>query len=328
MAIHVALHHKTHYRYDRRVIARTSGRPAAAGAALPHADPRVFAEGSSRRTTSSTGSRIRKATISRGWSSRSRPRSSSWKSIWSPKWRSSIRSIFSWNPTRNNIPFPTTPRSPANCAPFSKPNRPGPMLSAFLARVPRESTRTIDFLVGLNQRVQNEIGYVIRMEPGVQTCEETLTPAHRLLPRFGLAAGPDHAPSGTRGALRFRLSDSTRGGREAARRTGRTHRRFHRSARLGRSVSAGRRLGRIRSHVRAARRRRSHSARLHAGRRQRRAHLRPARPLQHGVPARDDGAADLRIASRHQAVHRGAVAAKSKRSAIRWMPICAPATCG
>lgn len=37
-----------------------------------------------------------------------------------------------------------------------------------------KSKRTVDFLVGLNQRVYQDVSYVIRMEPGVQTCTETL----------------------------------------------------------------------------------------------------------------------------------------------------------
>ena len=53
----------------------------------------------------------------------------------------------------------------------------GPLLQAFLDSVPRESMRTIDFLVYINSRMAKEIGYVIRMEPGVQTPEETLASA-------------------------------------------------------------------------------------------------------------------------------------------------------
>jgi uncharacterized protein (DUF2126 family)/transglutaminase-like putative cysteine protease len=50
----------------------------------------------------------------------------------------------------------------------------GPLVQAMLDQIPREPMRTVDFIVGLNARVANAVGYVIRLEPGVQTPEETL----------------------------------------------------------------------------------------------------------------------------------------------------------
>ena len=57
---------------------------------------------------------------------------------------------------------------------YRKTETPGPLLTEFMKSIPRDKTGTVDFLVGLNARLSNEINYVIRMEPGVQTPEETL----------------------------------------------------------------------------------------------------------------------------------------------------------
>jgi hypothetical protein len=59
-------------------------------------------------------------------------------------------------------------------APFRKAAPAGPLLQRYLDPVDRRRRRTIDFLVALNQRLQRDIGYIVRMDPGVRTPEETL----------------------------------------------------------------------------------------------------------------------------------------------------------
>jgi uncharacterized protein (DUF2126 family)/transglutaminase-like putative cysteine protease len=60
---------------------------------------------------------------------------------------------------------------------FVEPEPAGPHLKALVDSIPREKQSTVDFLVGLNQRLQRMIRYLIRLEPGVQTAEETLANA-------------------------------------------------------------------------------------------------------------------------------------------------------
>ncbi len=50
----------------------------------------------------------------------------------------------------------------------------GPLLEQFLQSISRERRPTIGFLADLNHKVRDAVGYTTRMDPGVQTCEETL----------------------------------------------------------------------------------------------------------------------------------------------------------
>ncbi len=50
----------------------------------------------------------------------------------------------------------------------------GPLLQDYLKTLPKEEMGTVDFLVAVNAALQQKIRYVVRMEPGVQTPEETL----------------------------------------------------------------------------------------------------------------------------------------------------------
>jgi uncharacterized protein (DUF2126 family)/transglutaminase-like putative cysteine protease len=72
------------------------------------------------------------------------------------------------------FPFKYAEWLDSELAPYRKTQQPGPLFQEFINCVPRKSEGTIDFLVDLNTYVHKAVNYSIRMEPGVQTCEETL----------------------------------------------------------------------------------------------------------------------------------------------------------
>ena len=75
------------------------------------------------------------------------------------------------------FPFVYEPQLALDLEPYLRPAGPiGPRLQQWLSgdHVPVASTPIADFLVGLNQRLYRDIEYSVRMEPGVQSPDETL----------------------------------------------------------------------------------------------------------------------------------------------------------
>jgi uncharacterized protein (DUF2126 family)/transglutaminase-like putative cysteine protease len=78
-------------------------------------------------------------------------------------------------PQAESFPFTYDPVLAEELAPFRRVAAPGPLLDAYLQKIPREAANTVNFLVELNQRLAAEIGYIVRMEPGVWTPEQVLS---------------------------------------------------------------------------------------------------------------------------------------------------------
>ena len=174
MPIRVALHHKTAYRYDRRVrlspqVIRL--RPA------PHC----------RTPITAYSLKIRPDKYFINW--QQDPQSNYLARVVFPDpvtylevevdlvAEMTVINPFDFflEPYADNFPFEYDAALAHELAPYRVPDPILPDLQNFLDSIDREPRRTIDFLVELNLRLQQITRYVIRMEPGIQKPEETLS---------------------------------------------------------------------------------------------------------------------------------------------------------
>ncbi|MFZ2278371.1 MAG: transglutaminase family protein [Prosthecobacter sp.] len=181
MSIHVALHHRTSYRYERPIelgpqIIRL--RPA------PHSRSRIL----------SYSLKITPEKHFLNW--QQDPQSNFLARLVIPE-KTKEFSVevdvvvemavfnpfdFFLEPEAENFPFDYDATLDHELAPFLKCGELTPKFAEYFTQVESEllamkpwPPRTIDALVTINQRLWKDIGYTVRMEPGVQTPEESLT---------------------------------------------------------------------------------------------------------------------------------------------------------
>ncbi len=174
MAIHVALYHKTDYTYDRKIqlgpqVVRL--RPA------PHCRTPIL---SYNQTVLPENHFInwQQDPFSNYLSRLNFPEKTDHFSIVVDL----VAEMVTINPfdffleeSARDYPFKYAPEVKKDLGPFLKKTRSGKMFRAYLNTIDRKKTGTIDFLVKVNQDLEQAIRYNIRMEPNVQTCEQTLT---------------------------------------------------------------------------------------------------------------------------------------------------------
>jgi uncharacterized protein (DUF2126 family)/transglutaminase-like putative cysteine protease len=198
MSIHVALHHRTEYRYDKPVnlgaqVLRL--RPA------PHCRTRIL----------SYSLRVKPEKYFINW--QQDPQANYLARLVFPETtrefavevdltaEMAVINPFDFflEPAAEHFPFEYEAWQRGELAPYLKRSAPTPLFEKYLASVGREKTRSVNFLVELNRRLAGDVKYLIRMEPGVQTPEETLAKASgscrdsgwllvQLLRHLGLAA--------------------------------------------------------------------------------------------------------------------------------------------
>jgi uncharacterized protein (DUF2126 family)/transglutaminase-like putative cysteine protease len=81
---------------------------------------------------------------------------------------------FFLEPSAETFPFSYDAWERHELQPYLQTELLPPRAAAYLASLDRTPRRTIDALVDINRRLQQDIRYVIRLDPGVQTIDETL----------------------------------------------------------------------------------------------------------------------------------------------------------
>ena len=173
MSIHAALHHVTHYRYDRPVqlgpqVVRL--RPA------PHCRSRIISY-SLKIEPAQHFINWQQDTFA-NWQARLvfPDKTTEFKVTVDLVAEMAVYNPFDFflEPAAEQFPFDYDPLLKEELAPYLARAPQGDLFNHYVAGIDRSPQRTIDFLVGLNQRLQHDIGYLIRLEPGVQTPEQTL----------------------------------------------------------------------------------------------------------------------------------------------------------
>src|SRR6201992_3892884 len=82
---------------------------------------------------------------------------------------------FFLEPEAEQFPFAYSPELKQELEPYLAKLPGGPKFDAYLAKLPKEGNQTTAFLFDVNAGLARSIAYLIRMEPGIQTPEDTLT---------------------------------------------------------------------------------------------------------------------------------------------------------
>ncbi len=173
MAIHVALHHVTTYKYDRLVALSPQLvrlRPA------PHCRTPIL----------SYAMRATPAGHFVNW--QQDPQSNYLARLTFPEKVTELRIEvdlvaemavynpfdFFLEPQAEQSPFAYEPWQITELQPFLRREMLTPRFGAYLHQISTARRRTVDFLVDLNSQLQRDIRYLIRLDPGVQSTERTL----------------------------------------------------------------------------------------------------------------------------------------------------------